>query len=54
MNKTGLMLFNFKSCLTLLQICICNLPGSRVHGIRQARILEWIAINAVKQLYCGI
>ena len=22
----------------------CNLPGSSVHGIRQVRILEWIAI----------
>ena len=22
----------------------CNLPGSSVHGIFQARILEWVAI----------
>ena len=22
----------------------CNLPGSSVHGILQARILEWVAI----------
>ena len=22
---------------------VCNLPGSSVHGILQARILEWIA-----------
>ena len=23
----------------------CSLPGSSLHGILQARILEWIAIN---------
>ena len=23
----------------------CNLPGSSVHGISQARILEWVAIS---------
>ena len=24
----------------------CNLPGSSVHGILQARILEWVAISS--------
>ena len=24
---------------------VCNLPGSSVHGILQARILEWVAIS---------
>ena len=23
----------------------CNLPGSSVHGVFQARILEWVAIS---------
>ena len=23
----------------------CNLPGSSVHGIFQARVLEWVAIS---------
>ena len=23
----------------------CNLPGSTIHGIFQARILEWVAIS---------
>ena len=23
----------------------CSLPGSTVHGISQARILEWVAIS---------
>ena len=31
-------------CLTLCDPTKCSLPGSCVHGILQARILEWIAI----------
>ena len=30
-------------CLTLCDPMHCSLPGSSVHGILQARILEWIA-----------
>ena len=33
-----------KSCLTLCDPMGCSLPGSSVHGIFQARILEWVAI----------
>ena len=33
-----------QSCLTLGDPMDCNLPGSSVHGIFQARILEWGAI----------
>ena len=33
-----------RSCLTLCNPTDCSLPGSSVHGILQARILEWIAI----------
>ena len=32
------------SCLTLYNPVDCSLPGSTVHGILQARILEWVAI----------
>ena len=32
-----------QSCLTLCDPMDCNLPGSFVHGISQARILEWVA-----------
>ena len=32
-------------CLTLCDPVDCNLPGSSVHGILQARILEWVAIS---------
>ena len=31
-------------CLTLRDPVDCSLPGSSVHGILQARILEWVAI----------
>ena len=31
-------------CLTLLDLMDCSLPGSSIHGIFQARVLEWVAI----------
>ena len=34
-----------QSCPTLCDPMDCNLPGSSVHGILQARILEWVAIS---------
>ena len=33
-----------QSCLTLCNPMDCSLPVSSVHGILQARILEWVAI----------
>ena len=33
-----------ESCLTLRDPMDCSLPGSSVHGIFQARVLEWVAI----------
>ena len=33
-----------QSCLTLCDTTDCSLPGSSVHGILQAKILEWAAI----------
>ena len=33
-----------QSCPTLYDPTDCSPPGSSVHGILQARILEWIAI----------
>ena len=32
-------------CLTLCDPMDCSLPGSSVHGIFQARVLEWVAIS---------
>ena len=34
-----------QSCPTLGHSMDCSLPGSSVHGILQARILEWVAIS---------
>ena len=34
-----------QSCLTLCEPVDCSLPGSSIHGILQARILEWVAIS---------
>ena len=33
------------SCLTLGDPMNCNPPGFSVHGISQAKILEWVAIS---------
>ena len=33
-----------QSCLTLCDAMDCSLPGSSVHGILQARILEWVSM----------
>ena len=35
---------SFQLCLTLCDPMDCSLPGSFVHGILQARILEWVAM----------
>ena len=37
-----------QSCPTLCDSVDCNLPGSSVHGILQARILEWGVISFSK------
>ena len=34
-----------QSCLTLCYPMNCSLPGSSVHGIFLARMLEWVAIS---------
>ena len=38
-----------ESCLTLCDPMDCSLPGSSVHGIFQARVLEWAAISFSKE-----
>ena len=39
-----------QSCLTLFDPMDCRLPGSSVHGIFQARVLEWGAIAFSEEL----
>ena len=37
---------SLQSCLTLWAPMDCSPPGSSVHGVLQARILEWVAISS--------
>ena len=39
-----------QSCVTLCDPMNCSPPGSSVHGILQARILDWIAILSLGHL----
>ena len=34
-----------QSCLTLCDPMDCSLPGFSIHGIFQARVLEWVAVS---------
>ena len=40
-----------QSCLTLCDPMDCSPPGSSVHGILQARILEWVAISFSRGIF---
>ena len=40
-----------QSCWTLHDPKDCNLPGSSVHEISQARVLEWVAIPFSRYLH---
>ena len=41
-------------CPTLCDPMDCNLPGSSVRGILQARILEWIVMPSPKDMTQGL
>ena len=40
-----------QSCPTLCDPVDCSPPGSSVHGILQARILEWVAISFSRGIF---
>ena len=40
-----------QSCPTLCNSRDCSLPGSSVHGILQARILQWVAISFIQGIF---
>ena len=40
----GLCFELFQLCLTLFHPMLCSAPGSSIHGISQARTLEWAAL----------
>ena len=43
-----------QSCPTFRDLMDCSLPGSSVHGIFQARVLEWGAIAFSLAVYMSI
>ena len=49
-----------QSCPTLSDPMDCSLPGSSIHGIFQARVLEWSAIafflqgEGIVTAYCNL
>ena len=45
-----LCVFVSESCVTLCDLMDYSPPGSSVHRISQARILEWVAISYSKQM----
>ena len=56
-KKSLLLLKEYVPCANLLQSCLalcdpmdCSPPGSSVHGISQARILEWVAFPSPEDL----
>ena len=42
--KSGTRTSKVKVLVTQSCLALCSLPGSSVHGISQARILEWVAL----------
>ena len=38
-----------QSCLTLSDPMDCSLPGSSIHGIFQAGVLEWVPLPSLSQ-----
>ncbi|CAI9173094.1 unnamed protein product [Rangifer tarandus platyrhynchus] len=40
-----------QSCLTLSDPMDCSLPGSSIHGVLQARVLEWVPLPSLRLEY---
>ena len=43
-----------QSCPTLCDPVDCSPSGSSVHGILQARIMEWVAISFSRKVVCAV
>ena len=50
-SEVKVKLLSRESCPTLCKPMDCSLPGASVHGILQARILEWVAISFSRGSY---
>ena len=40
-----------QSCPTIWKHMDCSTPGSSVHGMSQARILEWVAMTPPEEIF---
>ena len=40
-----------QSCPILCNPMYCSSPGSSIHGILQARVLEWVAISFSQEIF---
>ena len=47
----GVLVLVAQSCPTLWDPMDCSPPGSSIHGIFQARVLEWVAISFFRESY---
>ena len=47
--STGMRAKSLQLCRILCDPVDCSLPGSLVHGILQARILEWVAMPSSRR-----
>ena len=45
---------SLQSCPTLCDPVDCSPPGSSIHGILRARILEWVAILSSRGIFLGV
>ena len=45
-SSKGCAYMSAQFCMTLCDPVDCSMPGSSVHSIFQARILEWVAISS--------
>ena len=45
MLKVKVKVKSAESCPTICDPMDCSLPGSSLHGILQARVLEWVAVS---------
>ena len=48
-KKVKMIVSVAESCLTLCDIMDCNLPGSSVHGIFAARLLQQVAMSSFRR-----
>ena len=51
LKEKEVLVLDARSCLTLCDPMDCSLPGSSVHEILQARILEWIANSLLQRIF---